>query len=100
MAVRRRILGITLFLASAAPFHVAYAADYIESGSARSSSYQNSYVRYSAEDCSNLLIIDDSGRRVVRLCHPPVNLDPRGNFEPGSSGGTSITYSSSSTVVN
>jgi len=100
MAARRTTLRIALFLVLfAEPMAgLGYAADYIRPTS--SSAYGRSHVGMGVEECSNLLITDDSGRRVVRLCRPPLNMDPRGNFVPGSSGGSNVTLSRDVTISN
>ena len=102
MTARRTALTSALFLVLfAGPMaHISNAADYIRPPSSSSSTYGRSNVSFGVEECSNLLITDDSGRRVVRLCRPPLNMDPRGRFEPGSSSGSNISISGDSTISN
>lgn len=100
MAGRHTPLRIALFLVLfAEPMaSVAYAADYIKPASPPSSNYGRSY--FGVEECSDLLITDDLGRRIVRLCRPPLNMDPRGRFEPGSSAGSDVVINGSSIISN
>lgn len=78
-----------LGFAIAAP---AQSADLVQNGSyARGATYATSYR---AEECGLLRITQYQRDEIVRICHPPFDLNPRTGPIPGSSAGVLGTTSS------
>lgn len=71
---------------------VANAADMVSGG------YATSSVAYHTEECSLLRVIEPDRNEVVRVCYPPLDLNPRRRPVAGSSGGTAVSSAPSYAV--
>lgn len=93
----RKIFSLSGCIMAAAIAPSANSADLVQGGSYARGGASAYSAGYRVEECGLLRIIQYNRDEIVRVCHPPLDLNPRTGPVPGSSGGMTgtlaVTYS-------